>query len=127
MFLNGHHVVRRSDSYWAGLSTDLVIEQELMRTLKATGGMTRGRGMSELQRATFILSTPSCLEMKCALESLTEIKFDTSDQHKALRPSRINRDYIDAIKIVKYLTERNPFDERMELLDIDSGEVAEKL
>ena len=88
--------------------------------------MTRGRGMSELQRAKFILSTPSCLEMKCALESLTEIKFDTSDQHKALRPSRIKRDYIDAIKIVKYLTERNPFDERTELIDTDSGEVAEK-
>ena len=49
MFLNGHHVARRNDSYWAGLSTDLVIEQELMITLKATGGMTRGRGMSELQ------------------------------------------------------------------------------
>ena len=126
MFLNGHHVVRRSDSYWAGLSTDLVIEQELMRTLKATSGMTCGRGMSELQPAKFILSTPSCLEMKCALVSLTEIKFDTSDQHKALRPLRINRDYIDAIKIVKYLTERNPFDERTELLDIDLGEVAEK-
>ena len=64
--------------------------------------------------------------MKCALESLTEIKFDTS-QHKALRPSRINRDYIDAIQIVKYLTERNPFDERTELLDIDSVKLQKKL
>ena len=34
-FLNsGYHVVRRSDRYWAGLSTDLVIEQILMRTIK---------------------------------------------------------------------------------------------
>ena len=47
MFLNGHHVVRQSDSYWAGLSNDLVTEQELMRMLKATF-MTRGQGMSEL-------------------------------------------------------------------------------
>ena len=30
------HVVRRSDRYWAGLSTDLVIEQVLMRSLKTT-------------------------------------------------------------------------------------------
>ena len=84
--LNGHHVIRRSDCYWAGLSTDPVIEQELMRTLKSRGvtrGMTRGKGMSELQLAKFILSTPSCLEMKCALEYLTEIIFNTSDQHKA--------------------------------------------
>ena len=29
-FVSGLHVVRRSDCLWAGLSTDLVIEQELM-------------------------------------------------------------------------------------------------
>ena len=32
-FCKGNHVVRRSDHFWAGLSTDLVIEQVLMRTL----------------------------------------------------------------------------------------------
>ena len=31
-FVNGLHVVKRSDHYWAGLSTDLVIEQVLMRS-----------------------------------------------------------------------------------------------
>ena len=36
-FLEGFHVVRRSNRYWAGLSTDLVIEQMLMRTMKSTG------------------------------------------------------------------------------------------
>jgi hypothetical protein len=30
MFIRGYHVIRRSDRYWAGLSTDLVIEQALM-------------------------------------------------------------------------------------------------
>ena len=33
-FKKGHHVIRRSDRYWAGLSTDLVIEQVLMRSVK---------------------------------------------------------------------------------------------
>jgi len=36
-FQNGYHVVRRSDRYWAGLSTDLLIEQVLMRSVKTTG------------------------------------------------------------------------------------------
>ena len=36
------HVVRRSNRYWAGLSTDLIIEQVLMRSLKTSGGLTRG-------------------------------------------------------------------------------------
>ena len=34
------HVVRRSDLLWAGLSTDLVIEQVLMRSMKTSGGLT---------------------------------------------------------------------------------------
>ena len=37
-FMSGNHVVRRSDRVWAGLSTDLVIEQVLMRSVKSTGG-----------------------------------------------------------------------------------------
>ena len=39
-FQNGYHVVRRSDRYWAGLSTDLLIEQVLMRRVKTTRGLT---------------------------------------------------------------------------------------
>ena len=49
-FEAGVHVVRRSNRLCAGLSTDLVIEQVLMRSLKASGGLTRGRGMTERQR-----------------------------------------------------------------------------
>lgn len=37
MFHSGLHVIRRSDRYWAGLSADLVIEQEFMRAMKASG------------------------------------------------------------------------------------------
>ncbi|CAC5381109.1 unnamed protein product [Mytilus coruscus] len=31
---SSYHVIRRSDKFWAGLSSDLVIEQVLMRSLK---------------------------------------------------------------------------------------------
>ncbi|WAR07353.1 LOW QUALITY PROTEIN: hypothetical protein MAR_017311, partial [Mya arenaria] len=36
-FMMGSHTLRRSERYWAGLSTDLGIEQVLMRSLKSTG------------------------------------------------------------------------------------------
>ena len=49
-FEAGVHFVRRSNRLWAGLSTDLAIERVLMRSLKASGGLTRGRGMTERQR-----------------------------------------------------------------------------
>ena len=42
-FEEGFHVVRRSNRYWAGLSTDLIIEQVLMRSVKTHGGLTRGK------------------------------------------------------------------------------------
>ena len=42
-FMNGH-VICRSDRFWAGLSPDLVIDEELMRSLITSGGLTRGRG-----------------------------------------------------------------------------------
>ena len=83
-FQNGYHVVRRSDRYWAGLSTDLLIEQVLMRSVKTTvtGGLTRGRGMSESQRITWLLSTPICAEVNVALQDYTSVQYGTSDQHK---------------------------------------------
>ena len=48
-FMRGHHVLRRFDHFWAGLSTDLVTEQVLMRSVKTTGDLTRERGMGETQ------------------------------------------------------------------------------
>ena len=46
-----HDIMERStDRYWAGLSSDLVIEQVLMRSMKSTGRLTRGRWMCESER-----------------------------------------------------------------------------
>ena len=38
-FNEGFHVIRRSDSCWAGVGSDLAIEQSLMRSRKSTGGL----------------------------------------------------------------------------------------
>lgn len=39
-FLSGYHVISRSDTFWGGLSCDLVIEQDLMRAMKSSGNMS---------------------------------------------------------------------------------------
>ena len=49
-FTKGEHAVMRSNHSWAGLWSDLVIEQTLMRSVKSKGGLTRGRGMNESVR-----------------------------------------------------------------------------
>ena len=42
-FVNQYHAIRRSEKYWAGLSTDLVIEQTLNISVKIPEGLTIGR------------------------------------------------------------------------------------
>ena len=65
-FVEGLHVARRSDHAWAGLSTDVMIEQVLiyMRSMKTSGGLTRVRGMTEKQLLTWLLAMPTCAEGK---------------------------------------------------------------
>ena len=36
-FVEGYHIVRRSHRFWAGLSSELIIEQVLMHSIKTTG------------------------------------------------------------------------------------------
>ena len=55
-FLDGMHVVRRSNMQWAGISPDVAIEQVLMRNLETSGGLTRGSGRTENQRNIWVLS-----------------------------------------------------------------------
>ena len=61
-FQNGFHVVR-SVRFWGGLSTDLIIEQVLMRSMKTSVGLIRGRGMTENQRLIWAMAMPSCAEI----------------------------------------------------------------
>ena len=76
-FQNGHHVIRRSDRYWSGLSTDLIIEQVLMRSIKSHGGLTRGRGMDEIQRLIWLLGMPACAQVNFAMQILTGVCYQT--------------------------------------------------
>jgi hypothetical protein len=69
-------VVRRSDRLWAGLSVDLIIEQVLMRSMKTSGGLTRGRGMTEQQCITWLLAMPACAEVNDAMQELTRVNYN---------------------------------------------------
>jgi len=57
---NGFHVVRRSDRYWARLSTYLTIEQVLMRAVKGRRGLIHLRGMTDSVRLTWVRSLHRC-------------------------------------------------------------------
>ena len=122
-FLDGFHVVRRSNRFWAGLSTDLVIEQVLMRSIKTTGGLTRGRGFTDIQRAVWLMSTPVTAAISQAMQNYTGTSYQTSERHKETMVPRLSRDHSDALKIVTYLSDRNPFNISNDLMNISTGEV----
>ena len=125
-FLDGFHVIHQSDRLWSGLSSDLIIEQVLIRSLKTIGGMTRGRGMTELQRAVWLLSTPACVDINDSMQQFTGIVYETNEQHKEATPSRLQTDSKDAKKVMVYVMARNPFSEESELINIHTYGVAEK-
>lgn len=117
-FAAGFYVVRRSDRYWAGLSTDLVIEQVLMRSLK-----TRGSGMNEKQRVTWLLSTPACSQTSFAMQDLVGVQCEHSEQNKDMSETRQKRDMKDTLVILKTLFSdgKNPFLQDSVLKNIMTG------
>ncbi len=120
-FQQGLHVVRRSDRLWAGLSTDLIIEQVLMRSMKTSGGLTRGRGMTERQRNLWLLSTPACAEVNKAMQELTGVNYNTGEQNKDMTKARQARDWKDTLTVLQHLKERNPFISDPSLCNIATG------
>ena len=77
-FTKGNHGVRQTEKKWTELSTDLVIKQVIMRSIKSVGGMTTGRGMSEFQRAQWLLSMPACAEINNAMQEFTDQIYEST-------------------------------------------------
>ena len=119
--IDGFHVVRRTDRKWAGLSTDLVIEQVLMRNMKTSGGLTRGRGMTEQQQLIWLLSMPVCAEINRAMLDLTGVYYSTSEQNKDISESIKNRDMKDTKTMLNALAEQNQFTAQKGLRNIMNG------
>ena len=80
----------------------------LMGSLKTTGGFTR---MTETQRLLWCLSRPACAEVNSAMQQLTSVTYETSEQHKDLSQARQTRDTADSEKLMSFIEWKSPFDE----------------
>ena len=99
MFVNqGFHAVHRSNRYWEGLWTDLVIEQVMMRSIKSQGGLPRGRGITESVRLQWILSMHKCAGIHEAMTMMTDMKTKASELHIEFGRSRCQRNFQDLLK-----------------------------
>ena len=121
LFNDGYFFVRRSDRYWAGLPSDLVIEQVLMASLKNTkSGITHGRGLEERQRSIWLHSRPAFAHLKYEINQL--YKKDNKHINIELTNNRIKEDTEAISKILNYIKEHNPFNyNNPHLVDISTG------
>ena len=95
-FCNQNHVVHTQSKFtWKGMGCDKAIECFLMKEVKGDGGLTSGTGFDTVQRNTYLYSRPTCAEISSAIEQITGVSHDTSEQHKELRSSRLTRDSKD--------------------------------
>lgn len=87
-FSKGFHTIRRSDKFWAGMYVvRLIIEQVMMRSIKSSGGLTRGRGSSESARQLWFGSIHRSADIHNAMAKLTGACRKTSEQHVQLSMS----------------------------------------
>ena len=113
-FTNGFHVIRRTNQYWAGIGSDLVIEQTLMRSLKSTGGLTRGSGMTEHQRAIWTMSAPISSEYNYSMQHFNNTVYATSERHKEATATQMERDKADLPTLATKLEQYSPFSDMSE-------------
>ena len=92
-----------------------------MRSIKTRGGLTRERGMTEQQTTVWFLSTPACSQVNHAMQQVSGVCYDGSEQHKEVSNSRTNKDYEDAVMVMQYVLPRSPFCPMKELINIHTG------
>ena len=90
-----------------------------MRSIKTT--VTRGRGMTDIQRLVWLLSMPACADVSHSMQEFTVVSCNTSEQHKDATQSRIKRDSEDTYKILNTLSDLDPFGPDPSLRGLVSG------
>lgn len=123
---DGFFTVRRSSKLWAGVWSDMTIEQVLMRSMKSRGGVTRGRGVTESVLSRWTQTMPACSTLSDRFDEFCGVRACTSEQHVELRDSRRCRDSRDLGKFVGWLEGRSPFcDGRIQLMSLSNGVIGD--
>lgn len=104
----GSFTIRRSDKFWSGIWSDMTIEQTLMKSMKVIGGLTHGRGFSDSVLTKWTAGMTSLQNVCQKIEEYCDVSSGTSEQHVALRHSRIKRDTADCDKLIEWLSQYPP-------------------
>ena len=115
-FVEGLHVARRSDRAWAGLSTDLMIEQVLNAQQEYKWSSDQ-RQRNDRTAASHVVTWYA--GMRWGKQS--NAQYSTNEQNKETFKSRQRRDMKDTHTLLLTMSERNPFAESTSLRFIMTG------
>lgn len=118
---DGYFTIRRTNKFWSGIWSDMTIEQTLMRSMKSSGGLTRGRGLSDAVLTKWILATPILTSVITSVEDFADEKSSTTEQHVDNSTSRLKRDLQDTKKFDDWLKSQNPFIKVDKIMSISTG------
>lgn len=113
--------IRRSNKFFSGTSTDMVIEQSLMRSIHSIGGLSRGRGITESVATSWLNSLTCCTYVNDDFEDFCKLHRTSSEQHKDSRDSNIVRDEKDLQKLIQWFKSHSPFPSNQSLCNIATG------
>lgn len=110
-FSEGFATLRRTDKYYGGIPSDQIIEQMLMRALKTRGGLTRGRGFTEVQQSVWLFSRNICAEVTNAVQQdLLQLNSGgSSDQHVQIGKTSDKKNTEDYLNTLEFLKSRRLF------------------
>ena len=83
----------------------------MMRSIKSSSGLTRGRGITESTRQLWHRSLHRCADIHNAVEELTGAYHSTTEQHVDLSSSQILRDNNDLQTLKDWFDDHDPLDE----------------
>ncbi|GBP42632.1 hypothetical protein EVAR_87183_1 [Eumeta japonica] len=117
----------RTEKAWAGIWTDMTIEQMLMRTIHTGAqGLSHGRTMTSSLMTRFLEGMPYAIEIMNQLEDYVNIRWESSDQHVDVTPARQKRDASDRQAFKAWFQTHNPFTQSPKLQSLSTGLVGDE-
>lgn len=99
-FTNDFFSIKRSDKYFCGTWSDMIIEQTLMKSSKSREDFTRGRSTSESVLNKWVYGLVTASNISEGLEKFCGLFFHSGEQHVDARKSRIKKDVEDVHKLL---------------------------
>lgn len=122
----GYFTIRRSEKFWSGIWSDMTIEQTLMRSMKTSGGLTHGRGMTDSMLTKWVIGMPTTLKITEKIEEYCGVAYSTAEQHVDARKSRISKDAQDLQNFVEWFSSHPPFPDFHGIMSISTGLTGEE-